>query len=203
MFEQSDDQQLGGTLPGQPINDQAAASAPSTDGGVSTPAPGTPGGFMPPAPVTDNTAAPAPVDEPASSPTAPVTQDDTAAPDTAATPPDSFSPFNQPAEETNKTPATTTEEPSGLTASTNDLIRIKQEALQNLSPLVDHLDQTPEERFRTTMMMIQATDDSSKIKDAYDIAQQITDEKIKAQALLDVVNEINYFTQTPQESEEK
>ena len=84
---------------------------------------------------------------------------------------------------------------AGLTASPNDLLRIKQEALQKLSPLVDHLEQTPEERFRTTMMMIQATDDSSKIKDAYEAAEQITDEKVRAQALLDVINEINYFAQ--------
>ena len=43
--------------------------------------------------------------------------------------------------------------------------------------------------------MIQAADDQSLIKTAYEAAQQITDEKSKAQALLDIVNEINYFTQ--------
>lgn len=90
----------------------------------------------------------------------------------------------------------------GLTASPNDLIRIKQEALQQLSPLVDHLEQTPEERFRTTMMMIQATDDSSMINEAYEAAQQITDEKVKAQALLDIVNEVNYFSQQQNSQEE-
>lgn len=82
--------------------------------------------------------------------------------------------------------------------STNDessnLLDIKQQALSQLTPIVGHLDQTPEEKFRTTMMMIQASDDQSLIKTAYEAAQQITDEKTKAQALLDVVNEINYFT---------
>lgn len=77
----------------------------------------------------------------------------------------------------------------------NDLIDIKQQALNQLSPLVGHLDQSPEEKFRTTMMMIQASDDQKLIKSAYQAAQQITDEKARAQALLDVVNEINYFTQ--------
>lgn len=77
----------------------------------------------------------------------------------------------------------------------DDLLSIKQQALQQLSPLVGHLDQTPEEKFRTLMMMIQASDDQSKLQEAYDIAKQITDEKVRAQALLDVVNEINYFTQ--------
>lgn len=77
----------------------------------------------------------------------------------------------------------------------HDLIEIKQKALGQLSPLVDHLDQSPEEKFRTTMMMIQASDDQSLIQVAYDAAEQIQDEKVRAQALLDVVNEINYFTQ--------
>ncbi len=77
----------------------------------------------------------------------------------------------------------------------DELLEIKREALAQLSPLVGHLDQDPEEKFRTTMMMIQASDDQSLIKTAYDAAKQIKDEKAKAQALLDIVNEINYFTQ--------
>lgn len=90
---------------------------------------------------------------------------------------------------------TTSSTGSGSDDSSDDLINIKQSALQELTPLVDQLDQTPEERFRTTMMMIQAADNKALIKTAYEAAQQITDEKAKAQALLDVVNEINYFTQ--------
>ncbi len=80
----------------------------------------------------------------------------------------------------------------------NNLIGIKQQALQQLSPLVGRLEQTPEEKFRTTMMMIQASDDQSLIKTAYESAGQIVDEKARAQALLDIVNEINYFTQQSQ-----
>jgi hypothetical protein len=79
----------------------------------------------------------------------------------------------------------------------DDLLDIKQQALQQLSPLVGHLDQSPEEKFRTTMMMIQAADNQDLLKTAYDAAQSITDEKARAQALLDIVNEINYFTQHP------
>lgn len=77
----------------------------------------------------------------------------------------------------------------------DDLIGIKQQALTQLTPLISHLNQTPEEKFHTTMMMIQSSDNQSLIKDAYEAAQQITDDKARAQALLDVVNEINYFTQ--------
>lgn len=96
-------------------------------------------------------------------------------------------------------PATSGAKHAGATDATSpandDLIKIKQEALQQLSPLVGHLNQSPEEKFRTTMMMIQASDDQSLLKDAYEAAKQISDEKVRAQALLDVVNEINYFTQ--------
>lgn len=77
----------------------------------------------------------------------------------------------------------------------DDLLNLKQQALQHLSPLVGHLDQTPEEKFRTTMMMIQASDDQSLIKSAFESAQAIVDDKARAQALLDIINEINYFTQ--------
>ena len=76
-----------------------------------------------------------------------------------------------------------------------DLLDIKQKALQELTPLVHHLDQDPLEKFQTTMMMIQASDDQSLLNEAYTSAQAIKDDKAKAQALLDIVKEINYFTQ--------
>ncbi len=81
-----------------------------------------------------------------------------------------------------------------FSADTDNLLSIKQQALNQLAPLVSHLEQSPEEKFKTTMMMIQASDNHSLIKDAYEAAQGITDQKTKAQALLDIVNEINYFT---------
>lgn len=95
-------------------------------------------------------------------------------------------------------PASPADDPDLLSdtdTANDDLLQIKQQALQQLSPLVDHLDQTPEEKFRTTMMMIQASDNQALIKDAYTAAQNIPDEKTRAQALLDIINEINYFTQ--------
>jgi hypothetical protein len=85
--------------------------------------------------------------------------------------------------------------PAGPPAGSDDLIALKGQALNSLQPLVGHLDQSPEEKFKTTMMLIQATDNQSLVKQAYEAANQIPDEKARAQALLDVVNEINYFTQ--------
>lgn len=93
-------------------------------------------------------------------------------------------------------PAPPKPQPKNTSSETaDDLLTLKQQALNELTPLVGHLDQTPEERFRTTMMMIQSADNQSLIKDAYAAAQRIEDAKVRAQALLDVVNEINYFTQ--------
>jgi outer membrane biosynthesis protein TonB len=91
-----------------------------------------------------------------------------------------------PVEDTTDTPT-----PTGDPA----LLDLKKQALEELSPLLDQLDQTPEEKFKTTMMMIQATDSSDLVNSAHEAALQITDEKVRAQALLDIVNEINYFTQ--------
>ena len=76
-----------------------------------------------------------------------------------------------------------------------DLSDIKDQALKQLSPLVDKLDQNPEEKFKTLMMLIQASDNHDLIKEAYESANKIEDETVKAQALLSIVNEINYFTQ--------
>ena len=75
-----------------------------------------------------------------------------------------------------------------------NLNSLKQQALTKLSPLVDDLEQPPLEHFRTLMMLIQATDDSSLIRRALETANSVTDDKERAQALLDIVNEINYFT---------
>jgi hypothetical protein len=91
------------------------------------------------------------------------------------------------------TPATT---PSADTNEDTDLLELKKQALDELSPLLDHLDQDPEEKFQTTMMMIQATDSPKLVKVAHEAALKIEDEKKRAQALLDIVNEINYFTQS-------
>lgn len=87
--------------------------------------------------------------------------------------------------------------PSRLIGPVNsdNLLSMKQQALQQLTPLVNHLNQSPEEKFRTIMMMIQASDDHTRLNEAFEAAKEITDDKARAQALLDVINEINYFTQ--------
>ncbi len=99
--------------------------------------------------------------------------------------------FTQPAPVSAPVSQPATNEP----AKEDDLLDIKQKALQDLTPLVKHLEQSPADKFKTTMMMIQASDDKTLLPQAYEAANAIEDSKEKAQALLDVVNEINYFTQ--------
>jgi len=75
------------------------------------------------------------------------------------------------------------------------LAGLKQQALQHLEPLASHVEGTPEEMFKTTMMMIQANDNHTLLEKALEAAKNIEDDKVRAKAMLDVINEINYFSQ--------
>ena len=81
-----------------------------------------------------------------------------------------------------------------LSAPSEDLSEIKQDALNDLRPLVDKLDIAPEEKFDTYLLLIRSTDDKTLIAPAYAAAQAIADESRKAQALLDVIKEIDYLS---------
>ena len=76
----------------------------------------------------------------------------------------------------------------------SDLDEIKKSALSELRPIVDKLDLPAEEKFEALLLVIRSSDDQSLIKAAYTAAEGITDEAKKAQALLDVVKEIEYFS---------
>lgn len=171
MFGQKDDNQ------DQPIQDTNLSLPPSLD------APNPPAGFFSPS---------APTPAPADNNGAPALPDFNT-PLIADPNPADFTAPSTPADG----PALANDSPvSDNTPPNNDaLLSMKQEALQQLNPLVNHLDQGPEEKFRTIMMMIQASDDHSKLGEAFEAAKSITDDKARAQALLDVINEINYFTQ--------
>jgi hypothetical protein len=49
---------------------------------------------------------------------------------------------------------------AAASSSDDDLLGLKRQALDNLTPLVDKLEQSPEEKFKTTMMLIQASDNA-------------------------------------------
>jgi hypothetical protein len=179
------------------VPEPSILNQPSAPGFASDPAPTSPFG-------SDQAASPAPAesapDPSAGAPMAhltPAFSNESAAqqPQSDPQPTQSFSDY---AAANTPDPAPTADPSPAPTAGGDDLLNLKQQALSQLGPLVRQLDQTPEEKFRTTMMLVQSTDNASLLKDAYEAAQAITDEKVRAQALLDVVNEINYFTQQSQ-----
>lgn len=70
---------------------------------------------------------------------------------------------------------------------------IKQEALGELRPLVDKLNVSPEEKFDTYLLLIRSTDDKSLVAPAHEAAKAIKDEAKRADALLNVIKEIDYL----------
>ncbi|MEI7918473.1 MAG: hypothetical protein WCH58_03755 [Candidatus Saccharibacteria bacterium] len=76
----------------------------------------------------------------------------------------------------------------------SDLNSIKKEALIELRPLVDKLDLSPEEKFDTYLLLLRSTDDQTLIAPAHNAAKNIADETRRAQALLDVIKEIDYLS---------
>lgn len=90
------------------------------------------------------------------------------------------------------TPAIST--PAPATAADPALDTIKQTALNELRPLVDKLDVSPEEKFDTYLLLLRSTDDKTLIAPAHDAAVAIVDEARRAQALLDIIKEIDYFS---------
>ena len=84
--------------------------------------------------------------------------------------------------------------PAAMPVSGNgDLESIKQNALTELRPLVDKLNVAPEEKFDTYLLLLRSTDDQALIAPAHEAARNITDEARRAQALLDIIKEIDYL----------
>jgi hypothetical protein len=81
-----------------------------------------------------------------------------------------------------------------------DLESIKKDALSELRPLVDKLNVAPEEKFDTYLLLLRSTDDQALIGPAHEAARNIADEARRAQALLDVIKEIDYLS-GPQQSQ--
>lgn len=74
-----------------------------------------------------------------------------------------------------------------------DLDGIKSHALEDLRPLVDKLTVTNEEKFDIYLLLLRSSDDDTLIEPAYNAARAIEDETKRANALLDVIKEIDYF----------
>lgn len=92
------------------------------------------------------------------------------------------------------TPTPVVSTPTPTAAADPALDTIKQTALNELRPLVDKLDVSPEEKFDTYLLLLRSTDDKTLIAPAHDAAIAIVDEARRAQALLDIIKEIDYFS---------
>lgn len=134
---------------------------------------------------------------PAPAPAEPVSVLPQPAPEQVSTlPQPTSSPLPQP------TPAPATEQaapaPENNTAAapmaSPELESIKKNALGDLRPLIGKVDLPPEEKFDTYLLLIRSTDDQDLIAPAYEAAQAIADEKRKAEALLDIIKEIDYLS---------
>lgn len=102
-------------------------------------------------------------------------------------------------EPTNDFPTPPTPEPASQPESLNngvggDLAGVKQNAIMELKPLVDKLNIPAEEKFDTYLLLIRSTDDKSLIAPAYEAAKQIADETKRAEALFDIIKEIDFLS---------
>ena len=144
----------------------------------------------PPPPAPEPT--PPPVPEPMPAPEPPAPEPVVTIPDPAPAP----DPIPEPAQ----SPIANDNTPSFVPVASDDAMPgelgdIKRNALQELTPLVQHLKQEPAEQFKTLLDMIRASDNVDLIKPAYEAAHAITDEVERAKALLEIVKEVNYLSQ--------
>ena len=108
---------------------------------------------------------------------------------TTTPPPTAMPPAPAPAAE----PAIVDETPASAAIDTS-LDGVKQEAITELRPLVDKLNIAPDEKFDTYLLLIRSTDDRSLVAPAHEAAKAIPDEARRAQALLDIIKEIDYLS---------
>lgn len=80
-----------------------------------------------------------------------------------------------------------------FSAADSDLESIKSNALQDLRPLVGKVNATNEEKFDIYLLLLRSSDDKSLIEPAYNTARSIEDEVKRANALLDIIKEIDYL----------
>lgn len=94
--------------------------------------------------------------------------------------------------QTSDRPQTETATSGGSNAQDADVLEVRTKALQALIPLIDSLKGTPEYKFDVIMNAIQVSSDTSLLKKALETAMQMEDPSLKADALVDILNETQY-----------
>jgi hypothetical protein len=173
----SDDQELAKVLAG--VNNDTEVDASNNGQAMSNIVPPVAAGMMPVAPLT-------PADGSTTLP------DGTTVPAPMAG--DSIAEQQPVAYEALPDPVTMTAMPPAPAAA-SELDGIKQEALGELRPLVDKLNLEPVEKFDTYLLLIRSTDDKTLVGPAHEAARSIPDETKRAEALLDIIKEIDFLSQ--------
>lgn len=75
-----------------------------------------------------------------------------------------------------------------------DLMKVKNDALKELAPLVEKLDKSAEEKFALYVNILENLNDKTVVEKMYEAAKGIVDEEKKAEALLKVVEILNKFS---------
>ncbi len=119
---------------------------------------------------------------------APIQSPIQAAADTVPTPPMPTPPVAVPAATTTPTDTNTPSAP----ADASKLESIRDQALEQLQPLLDQAEFDNAEKFDIYMRLIHASNDTSLLDKAHTAALAIEDPNDKAQALFDIVTEIDF-----------
>lgn len=93
-----------------------------------------------------------------------------------------------------KAPAHDDDDKKPASTGNGELDKLKASALEELRPLVGKLNLPAEEKFDTLLLIIRSTDDQGLLDEAHAAAKEITDDTKRAQALLDIIKEIDYFS---------
>ncbi|HVX56133.1 MAG TPA: hypothetical protein VHA37_00215 [Candidatus Saccharimonadales bacterium] len=72
------------------------------------------------------------------------------------------------------------------------LLELRKRALEALLPLVDKIDEPAERKFEILMTAARSSDDPDLLAKTLEAAQHVGNDSQKAEAILDVLNEINY-----------
>jgi hypothetical protein len=98
--------------------------------------------------------------------------------------------FVPPASQNPETPSTPSPSPS-MSFGGSDLEQVKMSALNDLKPIIDRVNISPEDKFKIYKEILEEAPDKAVIEPAYGVAKQISDESERAEALLFVVQKID------------
>lgn len=80
---------------------------------------------------------------------------------------------------------------NSATDSNQALTELRQEAISTLIPLIDQINGAPDKKFELLITAARSAGDTQLLKKALESAKQLEGDDQKAEAVLDVLNEIN------------